>query len=129
MTFRWCANDGPTLNAGLEALKILRISGIRSSSIAKKPYIFVIFQEGGLDPPVSPLWIRTYVLWSSNLRNCRTATFYVYLHMYRLYRLFKLCKHAHYDEYLVGATQSKLQTNPSRDLTFSSLSTSFISVV
>ena len=36
MEFRWPADDGPTLNAGL-------VAGIRSS-IAKKPYIFVIFQ-------------------------------------------------------------------------------------
>ena len=31
--------------------------GIRTS-IAKKPYIFVIFSEG-YEPPVPPLWIRT----------------------------------------------------------------------
>ena len=34
------------------------LSGIRTS-IAKKPYIFVIFQEG-VRPPVPPLWIRTW---------------------------------------------------------------------
>ena len=33
------------------------LQGIRTS-IAKKPYIVVIFQEGGSRPPV-PLWIRT----------------------------------------------------------------------
>ena len=35
---RWRADVGPTLNAGLIALRILRISGDRTS-IAKKPYI------------------------------------------------------------------------------------------
>ena len=34
--------------------------GIRTS-IAKKPYIFVIFQGGGGGPdPLSPLWIRPW---------------------------------------------------------------------
>ena len=35
-----------TLNAGLKTLWIF--------SIAKKPYIFVIFKGGGVGPPVSP---------------------------------------------------------------------------
>ena len=39
IVFRWHGDDGLTLNAGLVAL------GIRTS-IAKKPYIFVIFQRG-----------------------------------------------------------------------------------
>ena len=52
MAFRWLADGGPTLNAGLVALWFLQ--GIRTS-IAKEPYIFVIFQ-GGLDyvSPLSP---------------------------------------------------------------------------
>ena len=29
------------------------------TSIAKKPYIFVIFQGGGVSGPRPPLWIRT----------------------------------------------------------------------
>ena len=49
-----CAHDGPTLNAGLVSCDF---SG-DSDHIAKKPYIFVIFQEGGLDPQSNPLWIR-----------------------------------------------------------------------
>ena len=36
MAFRWRADDGPTLNAGLVALRFFRGSG---RSIAKKPYI------------------------------------------------------------------------------------------
>ena len=39
MAFCWWADDGPTLNAGLVALWIW-------TSIAKQPYIFVIFQGG-----------------------------------------------------------------------------------
>ena len=47
--FRWRADDGPTLNAGLV------FQGIQTS-IAKKPYTFVIFQGwGSPDPPVPPL--------------------------------------------------------------------------
>ena len=48
MAFRWRADDGPTLNASLVAL----CQGIRTS-IAQKPYIFVIFQ-GGPDPLSPP---------------------------------------------------------------------------
>ena len=50
MVFHWRADDGPTLNAGLV------FQGFQTS-IAKKPYIFVIFQ-GGTDPlslPLDPL--------------------------------------------------------------------------
>ena len=54
MAFCWRANDGATLNAGLVAL---RFQGTRTS-IAKKPFIFVIFQGGG-GTPCPPLWIRT----------------------------------------------------------------------
>ena len=46
MAFRWRADDGPLLNAGLVAVVF---QGIRTS-IAKEPYIFVIFQGGGPDP-------------------------------------------------------------------------------
>ena len=49
MTFRWRADDGPTLNAGLVALYIFR----GSTSIAKKPY-FVIFQGGSPEPLPRP---------------------------------------------------------------------------
>ena len=41
--FRWWADGGPTLNAGLV------FQGIRTS-IAKKPYIFCDFSGGPLDP-------------------------------------------------------------------------------
>ena len=45
MAFRWRADAGPILNAGLVAFSIFH--GIRTSiAIAKKPYIFVIFQGG-----------------------------------------------------------------------------------
>ena len=50
MAFRRRADDGPTLNAGLQ-LRVFQ--GIRTS-IVKKPYILVIFQRGS-GPPVSPL--------------------------------------------------------------------------
>ena len=50
MAFRWLADDGPTLNAGLVAAIF---QGIRTC-IARKPYIFVIFQKGS-EPPVPPL--------------------------------------------------------------------------
>ena len=50
MAFRWHADDGPTLNAGLVALWFFK--GIQTS-IAKQPNIFVIFQwESG--PSVTP---------------------------------------------------------------------------
>ena len=60
-SFKWHfagrADDGTTLNAGLEAFVIFQ--GIRTST-AKKPYIFVIFQVGGggggvSGPPIPPL--------------------------------------------------------------------------
>ena len=52
MTFRWWAGNGLSLNAGLAALCFY---GIRTS-IAKKPYIFVIFQgePDPLPPPLDP---------------------------------------------------------------------------
>ena len=49
MAFRWSADDGQTLNAGLVAAIFQEIR----TCIARKPYIFVIFQGGGgpdLDP-------------------------------------------------------------------------------
>ena len=54
MAFHWRADDGPTLNAGLKALWFYRGS---APIIAKNPYIFVIFEEGGADflsPPLDP---------------------------------------------------------------------------
>ena len=54
MAFRWRADNGPTLYAGLF------FQGFRTS-IAKEPYIFVIFQGGGGTggpDPLSPFWIR-----------------------------------------------------------------------
>ena len=53
MAFRWRADDGPTLNAGLVAAIF---QGIRTC-IAREPYIFVIFR--GVRTPSPPLWIRT----------------------------------------------------------------------
>ena len=59
MVFQRRADDGPTLNAGLLALIF---QGFRTS-IAKVPYIFVLFSVGGgrvrtpcplpLDPPMT----------------------------------------------------------------------------
>ena len=57
-------DNGPTLNAGLVAVVF---QGIRTS-IAKEPYIFVIFQGGGSGPPFPPsgsahVWyVLTYIL-------------------------------------------------------------------
>ena len=52
MALPWHADNGPTLNSGLVAFVIFQ--GIRTS-IAKKPYIFVIFQGGpDLLPPPPP---------------------------------------------------------------------------
>ena len=53
MAFRWRADDGPTLNAGLVHCSCVIFQGIRTS-IAKKPYTFVIL--GGMGPdPCPPL--------------------------------------------------------------------------
>ena len=43
--FRWHADECPTLNAGLETVIFQEIR----TCIARKPYIFVIFQCGGPD--------------------------------------------------------------------------------
>ena len=61
MAFRWRADAGTTLNAGLVALWVF-FQRIRTS-IARKPYIFVFFQGSGgvltpfppLDPPITSL--------------------------------------------------------------------------
>ena len=45
MAFRWRADNGPPLNAGLVALRFLG---------AKKPYVFVILGGGGVRTPCSP---------------------------------------------------------------------------
>ena len=52
MAFHWHADDGPTLNADLVDSFVI-LCGIRTR-IAKKPYIFVIFQGGGDLDPLSP---------------------------------------------------------------------------
>ena len=51
MAFRWRADVGPTLSAGLVAC--VDFHGIRASN-AKKSYTFVIFQGGGDPDPLSP---------------------------------------------------------------------------
>ena len=77
-TFRWRADDGPTLNACLVALIFQGIW----TSIARKPYIFVIFQ-GGQDPlPPSPLWIRACL--SRNIFYKHTFFFMAWLHVIRI---------------------------------------------
>ena len=58
MVFRWRADEGPTLNAGLIGSFVIG-QGIRTT-IAKKSYIFVIFRVG--PDPFPPLWIRTCAL-------------------------------------------------------------------
>ena len=60
MAFRCRADDGPTLNAGLVGAIY---QGIRTC-IARKPYIFVIFQGGGSGLPVprSGSALEKYVL-------------------------------------------------------------------
>ena len=47
MAFRWRADNGPKLNAGLVAFVI--IQGVRTS-IVKKPYILFVIFQGGPDP-------------------------------------------------------------------------------
>ena len=56
MAFCWRADGGPTLNASLV------FQGIQTS-IAKKPYIFVIFQGGGVRTPCPPHWICPCNVW------------------------------------------------------------------
>ena len=61
MAFRWCADDGPTLKVSL-AGQLCGFQGIQTS-IAKKPYIFVIFQGvggGGVRTPVPPLDLNMF---------------------------------------------------------------------
>ena len=56
MAFRWRADDGPALNAGLAAFWFFRESGSRNS-------IYLRFSSGGGGgggpDPLSPIWIRT----------------------------------------------------------------------
>ena len=67
MVFRWRANDGPTLNAGLIDVILQRIR----TRIAKKPYIFCDFSwgggGGGPGHPLSPIWICA---WHIYMHNC-----------------------------------------------------------
>ena len=67
MAFRWRADDGQSLNAGLGSFVIFQ--GIRTS-IAKKPYIFVIFQGGGGAEPLSLLWTRACSCHDGHFENC-----------------------------------------------------------
>ena len=50
MAFRWWADDGPTLNAGLVACDFKEIR----TSISREPHIYVIFQGGGGSGPLAP---------------------------------------------------------------------------
>ena len=52
MAFRWRADGGPTLNAGLVALWFYRGSG---PVLLRKPLILIFFRGGGSGPPVPPL--------------------------------------------------------------------------
>ena len=73
MAFRWRTDDDPSLIAGLV------FQGIRTN-IARKPYIFVIFQEwgSGLSAPL-PFWIRACVLFSGQTHS--------FLHLSCTYRV------------------------------------------
>ena len=63
MAFRWRADNGPKLNAGVVHCSFVIFQGIWTS-IANKPYIFMIFQ-GGPDlppPPLDPsMWYKPYL--------------------------------------------------------------------
>ena len=66
--FRWCADDSPTLNAGLVAVIF---QGIQTC-IARKPYILVIFQGGGGGPdPLSPA-LYPQMMWNINEKHMQT---------------------------------------------------------
>ena len=55
MAFRWRADDGPTLNAGLVALCFFRGSGPLSCLLLRNPIFFCVFffgGGGGLFPPL-----------------------------------------------------------------------------
>ena len=74
MVFRWRANDGPTLNAGLIDVILQRIR----TRIAKKPYIFVIFQGGGSwSPPVSPLDLRMAYIYAQLSFKCKSTCWHL----------------------------------------------------
>ena len=72
------ADDGPTVIAGLVAAIF---QGIRTC-IARKPYIFVIFQ-GSPDPlpPPPPLWIHTWD-WSTESAPCEWWLRYLWSNIY-----------------------------------------------
>ena len=81
--FKWRLLAGrwwPNIESLLGGCVILQ--GIRTS-IVQKPYIFVIFQEGGVRTPCPPLWIRTCFLQCSPDLNppfrLRSACAYVQL--------------------------------------------------
>ena len=63
MAFRWQAGDGLRLNNGCFVI----FQGVRNSS-AKKPYIFVTFQGGGLDPLSPNLDPRMRLMTSSLMK-------------------------------------------------------------
>ena len=72
--FRWHADECPTLNAGLAAAIF---QGIRTC-IARKPYIFVIFQCGGSGPGsahVISRYFGTYNLRQRLRRVCASVHF------------------------------------------------------
>ena len=78
-TFRWQADDGPTLNACLVALIFREIW----TSIAKKPYIFVIFFQGGKDPLPPPPSGSAHV-YRTNILYKHTYFFMAWLHVLRM---------------------------------------------
>ena len=65
MAFRWRADDDPGIECWLGSFAIFQ--GIRTC-IARKSYIFVIFQ-GGLDPLFHPLDLRMQCVHKLNALN------------------------------------------------------------
>ena len=60
MTFRWRADDGPKLNAGLVALWFFRVSG---PELLWNCTFLWFFRGGDIRTPCPPLWIR---LWKAD---------------------------------------------------------------
>ena len=70
LTFHWWADDCPTLNAGFVAKWFFQ--GIRTS-VANKPYIFVIFQSRSRTPAPTPLHTRMGRNNKQRIHNNRTT--------------------------------------------------------
>ena len=71
MVFRWRANDGPILNAGLVALRFFRDP---DQYCLKKLYFCDFFRGGGANPLFPPLDLRMSVDWDLKHQLTRTDT-------------------------------------------------------